>query len=502
MSLLHRAMFFCVFGVLVFLMPPSFVFAKDPLPPTIDCSVYPESSRESNDCYNDNSIHCQLYCECHPQSCSNPPSPNCSQFPINDIDNWLCHQSESFRSSHGTCREYCLCNRAACDNPPAVNCGNYPENSDQSEDCAWSPDATDCHFYCECHPNVCNNSGDCSRFPRTDLDDRWCQRLRETNSHSERCDNYCACNSATCDNPPPADCSFRPPSSDSSNYCASSSNRNSVNCQLYCECNREACDNPPPPANCSIFPRNDEDDRLCNQYPDSVTTHDRGTCREYCYCNAEGCAHPRQPPDCTLYPPDNTGRDTACSAFPNAEGCPEYCICNPERCHPNNPPEEPPSRRYCELFSWDLACFCPGRVDSVAECKAYCQAHPRRCQPAPPPQVGGGQISPVPPNLIFRGNIVPICDIAPGACLAPPLFDELLPACLQNARIYRLCKLVKEIDQQRRIQRQMVPLKKNPPVIIKSSPMIKKATPVITPVIKKPVKIAPKIPPKKLILKK
>lgn len=383
---------------------------------TIDCRDYPETSRESNYCnYNhQQSTRCQIYCECHPESCQNPPLPeDCSEFPRTDGDDRMCHEHPNFMASSGTCREYCHCNRETCDHPIPPDCSQYPENPALNSECSVSS-SSQCSLYCECHREECNNPGppeDCSPFPRSEYRDHWCHEERS----ASYCQSYCYCHAAACENPPPVDCSAHPENSRSSHVCNTASQASSLNCRFYCGCHPESCANPPPPEDCSLFPRSDVEDRHCHQNPNTYLSEGNGTCSEYCYCNPQGCANPPQPPDCTLYPHDETGdKDIACSALPDYGDCPQYCTCNPERCRPEGPPERPPSVPYCEKFPWDLACFCPGRLH-LAECKAYCHLHPLRCE-------RGNYI-----ELPVGDWILPFCELYPRAC--NPLFSNPFNLC-------------------------------------------------------------------------
>lgn len=382
---------------------------------TIDCRDYPETSHESNYCnYNhQQTARCQIYCECHSESCQNPPPPDdCSQFPRRDEDDRMCHAHPDFMASSGTCREYCHCNRTTCDNPIPVDCSRYPEDPTLNSECSVST-STRCAPYCECHPEECNNPSppeDCSVFPRSEYRDHWCHEDPSANY----CQSYCYCHAEACQNPPPVDCMLHPENTRSAHICGNTRQASDLNCRFYCECHPQSCANPPPPEDCSLFPRNDVEDRHCNQNPNSYLSEGNGTCSEYCYCNSQGCTAPSQPPDCTLYPHDETGdKDIACSAVPDYGDCPQYCTCNPGRCL-EIPPERPPSDTYCEKFPWDLACFCPGRTH-LAECKAYCHLHPHRCRRG------------IYLDLPVGPWILPFCERYPSAC--NPLLSNPLNLC-------------------------------------------------------------------------
>lgn len=446
--------------------------------PTVDCRNYPESSHESNVCSRSHTTgRCQIYCECHPLACANPPPPeDCSRFPRNDGDDRRCHENRETSATRGTCGEYCSCNPATCDNPPPINCSRYPESATRSNDCANSRALMECQIYCECHPESCANPpppADCSIYPRSDMDDRFCQER----PNDGFCLQYCACNRTTCDNPPPVDCRQQPISAGLTSQCSTSTYRDGFICQMYCECHPDLCANPPPPRSCAPFRRTDETDRRCHEHPDAFASGTGGSCFEYCFCNPESCERPAQPPDCTLYPRDATGlKDIACSAVPDFGDCPQYCLCNSGACSSQGPPEFTPTPEYCAQFPWDPACFCPGMMH-LAECKAYCHLHPRRCNP---------ELILIPPELLFpriRDNIFPFCEKFPDVCRRVIVDSSV-------CSVYRQLPVCA-------VRRRAVPLPKkiSPPLLKK--PVLK--TPVKSPVPKTAPKV--KIPASKKLKK-
>lgn len=425
--------------------------------PTIDCRDYPETPRESNYCnYNhQQSSRCQIYCECHRASCENPPLPDdCSQFPRSDRNDRSCHNYPEGMASSGTCREYCHCNRQTCDNPPRLDCRQHPIDAAMSSFCSAVAASSNCESYCECHPAECQQEGppsDCTHFFRTDYDDATCHENRS----GRFCQSYCACNPQTCDNPPPPNCAEIPEEASRSNMCASPRHAEDFYCQRYCRCHSEACRNPPPPEDCSLFARNDVDDRGCHEDRDSYAEQSRGSCREYCACNPQGCQAPPQPPDCTLYPHEETGKDIACSAVPDFGDCPQYCTCNPGKCNTNGPPETPPSDDYCEHFPWDLACYCPGRTH-LAECKAYCHLHAQRCDRR--------LLVRLPSNFPFFA----FCEWYPNICYAE--FSDQVNSLCRARRYPPICNVINESLPPRKILKKPRPKVKT----FKKTPTLKK----------------------------